>query len=298
MAFDWPEPLRVNPHLATLAEPLRKAAADLGVPDMDRIRIDLLAAYAFPDAHEEGLRLAAMWFLWYLAYDDAIDTGQLPQGWTGERLASRAALIVGGRKNDCLPTLPVLTMLEALIDVTLQGMSEEWGRKYRVELGFYVDACRTTLAWHMVPEYVPPVDKYLAHRRATSAVFPCLLLAERCAGFETPSASRTPALRRLEELSNDLAAWTNDLHGWRRETHAGDSFVRCLMGHGDSEGEAENKVRVVMQLGIREFAAIASTLTDPHALRYARVILSFAQGNDAWYADTDRYPGDVNRGRK
>jgi pulcherriminic acid synthase len=135
-------------------------------------------------------------------------------------------------------------------------MSPGWGSHFLRDLDNYILHAIRYAGMSAVDE-LPPVADFLVLRREESAARPTVDLVEVAARADLPEEFRGSAVwRGLSDACADVLAWTNDLHSYRKERHAGSRFnlVDVLVQHA--------------RLGERDAYARAVDMTNQRAQQF------------------------------
>lgn len=182
---------------------------------------DLMAGY-YLGAPDEVLQAIADYSAWFFVWDDRHDRDivhRRPAAWRRLRFRLHAALDAPHdhlRHDDPLVAAFADTMVR-LYSFLPRTWNARFARHFHVVIEAYDREFR-----NRTEGIVPPVGEYLALRRLTFAHWIWTDLLEAAAGCELPDAVRKkPAFRRAALLSQEFAAWYNDLCSLPKEI-AGD----------------------------------------------------------------------------
>ncbi|MER7762714.1 hypothetical protein [Streptomyces sp. NPDC097619] len=264
--LDLPFPERVSPdverarrrHLRWMRQRDLLSARDLRAYDV--LRLDQLAARAYPFATGEALDLMTDWMGWYFVFDDQFDS---PLGRDPGRVAAIAAATVavmdGGPPTG--PPDPLKDTFRELWERSVRGMSPQWRHRHRESWTRFIGGYAGEAA-DRDGSGPPAPARYMAVRRATIGTDSCFDLVERLTRAEVPDrVRRSPALTAMADLSSEVVALTNDLASLGKETASGEfhNIVPVLQeatGCTTEEAAAE----AVRMAGVRvtEFTAHAA----------------------------------------
>ncbi|EAU85264.1 terpene synthase [Coprinopsis cinerea okayama7 len=156
---------------------------------------------------------------------------------------------------------------------------------------------------------LPDLESYITIRRNNSGCKPCYALIEFCAGIDLPDeVINHPIIQSLEDASNDLIAWSNDIFSFNREQSRHDSFnmVSIVMHQkGFALQEAVNFVGELCKKAMERFQADKRNLPswgpeiDGEVAMYVDGLQNWIVGSLNWSIDgTERYFGKDGPGIK
>ncbi|MFJ9728689.1 epi-isozizaene synthase [Streptomyces sp. NPDC101209] len=228
---------------------------------------DLMAGY-YLGAPDEVLQAIADYSAWFFVWDDRHDRDivhRRPEAWRRLRLGLHAAL---DSPQEYLRHQDPLVAAFADSMVRLYSfLPGTWNARFARHFHAVVEAYDRE--FHNRTEgVVPAVEEYLELRRLTFAHWIWTDLLEAAAGCELPDAVRKhPAYRRAALLSQEFAAWYNDLCSLPKEI-AGDEVhnlgISLIKHEGLTLEEAIAEVRRRVEKCINEFIFV-----ERHALRFA-----------------------------
>lgn len=270
---------------------LRLTAAGLGrFVQGDQTMADLVCRTS-PQAGADTIGLAAEWLLWVFPLDDLCEHifGQ-----------SEPAGPVSLLTASALPQIVTTGMADFCADVTAR-MSPGWGSQFVRDLENYIVHAIRYAGMSAVDE-LPAVADFLVLRREESAARPTVDLVEVAAGADLPEEFRRSAVwRRLSDACADVLAWTNDIHSFQKERHAGSRFnlVDVLVHHARlSEQDAYARAVDMTNQRAQQFVAGAAGLahsseftslteeTRSGVLRCVRGMEHWMRGQYEWFVTT------------
>ncbi|MBC2868115.1 epi-isozizaene synthase [Streptomyces mexicanus] len=201
---------------------MRLMPADKVAEHVDGLRYtDLMAGY-YLGAPDEVLQAIADYSAWFFVWDDRHDRDIVhgrPVAWRRLRRALHTAL---DSPRDHLHHQD--TLVAGFADSVLRLYSflpQTWNARFARHFHAVIEAYDREFR-NRTEGVVPTVEEYLALRRLTFAHWIWTDLLEPSAGLELPDAVRKhPAYRRPALLSQEFAAWYNDLCSLPKEI-AGD----------------------------------------------------------------------------
>ncbi|MGV9242863.1 epi-isozizaene synthase [Streptomyces sp. NPDC003710] len=228
---------------------------------------DLMAGY-YLDAADEVLQAIADYSAWFFVWDDRHDRDivhRRPAAWRRLRFWLHAALDAPG--HHLHHPDPVVAGFADSVGRLYSFLGERWNARFARHFHAVIEAYDREFR-NRIRGTVPTVDAYLELRRLTFAHWIWTDLLEPSAGCELPDAVRKhPAYRRAALLSQEFAAWYNDLCSLPKEI-AGDEVHNlgiCLIHHeGMTLEEAVGEMRRRVEGCIFDFLA-----AEKEALRFA-----------------------------
>ncbi|QKW29342.1 multidrug MFS transporter [Streptomyces seoulensis] len=247
---------------------MRLMPADKVEQHVDGLRYtDLMAGY-YLGAPDEVLQAIADYSAWFFVWDDRHDRDivhRRPVAWRRLRRALHAALDAP-REHLNHPDTLVAAFADSVL--RLYGfLPATWNARFARHFHAVIEAYDRE--FHNRTEgVVPTVEEYLALRRLTFAHWIWTDLLEPSAGRELPDAVReNPAYRRPALLSQEFAAWYNDLCSLPKEI-AGDEVhnlgISLVKHEGLSLEEAIAELRRRVEECISDFL-----VAEQDALRFA-----------------------------
>ncbi|THH17076.1 hypothetical protein EW146_g3682 [Bondarzewia mesenterica] len=281
-------PLRISPYrheVAAQSEAWLLASARLNAKKR-RAFVDLkasdLASMCYPDADQHHLRVVADFINYLFKLDD----------WTDEF----AAKDVGGMR-DCV--------LGALRDPKGFQTDKGVGKLAKSFFGRFMEdggpGCAQRFIDGMVLFFsavtqeardrshhdIADLESYIALRRDTGGCKSCFALIEYAAGIDIPdSVMQHPSIGILEEATNDIVAWTNDIFSYDVEAARGDihNIVIVVMNEQDiSLQEAVDFVGDLCNHSIDTFEQVE---------KYVDGLQNWIIGSLHWSFETPRYFGN------
>ncbi|TCD64044.1 terpene cyclase [Steccherinum ochraceum] len=147
----------------------------------------------------------------------------------------------------------------------------------------------------------PDQESYIEVRRDTSGCKPCFALIEFCAGIDLPEAVVShPVIQSMEEATNDLITWSNDIFSYNVEQARGDThnmisvFMETqgmdLQGAVDTVGELCRASIERFEAGRKELPSWGPVI-DRDVEIYIQGLQDWIVGSLHWSFDTTRYFG-------
>lgn len=231
---------------------------------------DLMAGF-YVNAPDQVLRAIADYSAWFFIWDDRHDRDIVhgrPGDWRRLRYRLHAALDAP-RHHLHHPDPLVAGFADSVLRL-FGFLPRSWNLRFARHFHAVIEAYDREFR-NRTEGYVPGVEEYLALRRHTFAHWIWTDLLEVSAACELPDAVRkNPAYRRAALLTQEFAAWYNDLCSLPKEI-AGDEVHNlgiCLITHeGMSLEEAVDEVRRRVEECIREFLD-----AEQDALKFADAI--------------------------
>jgi epi-isozizaene synthase len=260
-------PRQLHPYWPKLQEKTRTWLLEKRLMPADKVEeyadglcyTDLMAGY-YLGAPDEVLQAIADYSAWFFVWDDRHDRDIVhgrPAAWRQLRDRLHTALdspvdhlhhedaLVAGFADSVLRLYAILT--------------PTWNARFARHFHAVIEAYDREFH-NRTHGIVPGVEEYLALRRLTFAHWIWTDLLEPSAGCELPDAVRKhPAYRRAALLSQEFAAWYNDLCSLPKEI-AGDEVhnlgISLIAHHQLTLEEAIEEVRRRVEECITEFLAV------------------------------------------
>ena len=270
---------------------LRLSAMGLdGFVQDDKTMVDLICRTS-PQAGPDTIGFVADWLLWVFPLDDLC-----------EHVFGRSSITehVDLLTASAIPQ-PVTTGMAAYCTDVMANMSSAWGSQFRRDVDSYLrHAIR--YARTLDPDGLPALADFLVLRREEGAAKPTVDLVEVGVGADLPAEFRdSPVWRELTDACADVLTWTNDIHSYRKERHAGSRFnlIDVLMHH-DRLGEQDAYACAVAMTNekARQFIATAAGLPQTRnfvslsaqaqadVLRCVRGMEDWMRGQYDWFVTT------------
>ena len=257
-------PQRLHPYWPRLQEKTRHWLLEKRLMPAEKVReyaddlryTDLMAGY-YTDASEDVLQAIADYSAWFFVWDDRHDR-DIVHGRVGDwrRLRHRLhAALDAPRHHLHHPDLLVAGFADSVL--RLYGfLSRTWNQRFARHFHAVVEAYDREFR-NRTRGYIPGVEEYLALRRLTFAHRIWTDLLEPGAGCELPESVRKhPAYRRAALLSQEFAAWYNDLCSLPKEI-AGDEVhnlgISLITHEGLTLEEAVDALRRRVEDCVEEF---------------------------------------------
>ncbi|NGO69917.1 isoafricanol synthase [Streptomyces boncukensis] len=277
------------------------------VKEYDALRLERLMAYFYPEAGAHDLAVAADLNAWFFVFDDQFDNSEL--GRAPARIGPLVETLMRALSDGPPPPAErsAGALSSALRDVWVRasaGMPEHWRRRFRGHWHAYLSAYEAEAA-HRTAAVSPTLPRFLAVRRHSIGVQPCLDLAERCCGFTLPDAvHRALPLAVLRELTADVVLFVNDVLSLEKELAAGDVNNSVLVLRARTGCDLPEAVRRTTRLAnarVARFQELAAALPgflereglpEPvrrNTARYTEAMRHLMRGNLSWSLETPRY---------
>ncbi|MGW1258143.1 epi-isozizaene synthase [Streptomyces sp. NPDC002513] len=280
-------PRRLHPYWPRLQEKTRSWLLEKRLMPADKVEehadglcyTDLMAGY-YLGAPDEVLQAIADYSAWFFVWDDRHDRDivhRRPAAWRKLKFQLHAALDSPGhhlRQPD-----PLVAGLADSVGRLYSFLGERWNARFARHFHAVIEAYDREFR-NRARGRVPTVEAYLELRRLTFAHWIWTDLLEPSAGCELPDAVRKhPAYRRAALLSQEFAAWYNDLCSLPKEI-AGDEVhnlgISLVQHEGMTLEEAVGDMRRRIDECISGFLA-----AEKEALRFAASLAGgTAQGKE------------------
>jgi hypothetical protein len=257
-----------------------------------------LAARVGPRATLPGLLLNTDWQTWLFLFDDAYcdeaDLGRRPTDTI--EMATEVLRVVERGHVPSDGANPFLAALDNLRSRLLALATPEQYDRFAAQTVFYLLAL-TWEAAHRERRTIADYDEYVAMRRHSGAVFPCLALIDVINGFELPDAAwSSPQLHAVNDAAADIICWGNDIMSYPREIRRSTQVLSLpavlCRARGLSIDQALRESAALHDQRIRDYQRLEAPLLeqgDPRIARYLADLRSWISGHLAWSAETRRY---------
>ncbi|MFR9789140.1 epi-isozizaene synthase [Streptomyces sp. MB22_4] len=268
-------PRQLHPYWPRLQEKTRLWLLEKRLMPEDKVReyadslryTDLMAGY-YTDAADEVLQAIADYSAWFFVWDDRHDR-DIVHGRAGDwrRLRHRLHTALDAPRHHLHHPDPLVAGFADSVLRLYGFLPGTWNQRFARHFHAVIEAYDREFS-NRTQGYVPDVEEYLALRRLTFAHWIWTDLLEPSAGCELPDPVRkNPAYRRAALLSQEFAAWYNDLCSLPKEI-AGDEVhnlgISLITHEGLSLGEAVDDLRRRVETCVAEFLEAES-----EALRFA-----------------------------
>ncbi|MFD7404923.1 epi-isozizaene synthase [Streptomyces sp. NPDC059866] len=268
-------PRQLHPYWPRLQEKTRTWLLEKRLMPADKVEeyadglcyTDLMAGY-YLGAPDEVLQAIADYSAWFFVWDDRHDRDivhRRPAAW--RRLRGRLHEALDSPRNHLHHEDPVVAGLADSVLRLYSFLPRTWNERFARHFHEVIEAYDREFR-NRTEGIVPTVEEYLALRRLTFAHWIWTDLLEPSAGQELPDGVRKhPAYRRAALLSQEFAAWYNDLCSLPKEI-AGDEVhnlgISLVTHEGLTLEEAVAEVRRRVEECITEFL-----VAEREAMRFA-----------------------------
>ncbi|MFB4287107.1 terpene synthase family protein [Nonomuraea sp. ATR24] len=229
-------PCRMHPAVYAIEAAVIDWARRTGLHADPGVGFHRMAGRAFAEFDAAAAALFAQWLTWLFHLDDELDEGQC-------RLEVFQGMLEGSTGH------PLEAAFADLWRVTSSRMSDQWRRRFAVNLQRQHYACRTEAA-NRASGAAPSLADYPALRRGT--VGPYLYdLVEPCLRVEVPAwVHRSEPWQELVNACSDVTAWCNDVASRPKERGDAHNLV-VIAGRELGLGEREAVAWVVDRIAER-----------------------------------------------
>ncbi|OKH45044.1 terpene synthase [Calothrix sp. HK-06] len=257
-----------------------------------------LAAGAYPYSQLEELKIANDLLNWVFIWDDQCDAsglGKEPE--LLEVFHKRFLEILNGLEltNKDVPLTHALSDLRQRI---LQKMSRTWFLQLVCGFESWFNAYEQE-AMIRAQNITPDLDTYIKLRRSSVGVGIFLTLSEMCHQLNISDSLRNHnVIKKLNLMTGDIIAWSNDIFSAPREIESGDvhNLIIVLKYHQQiSLKQAMNHVAVMHDQEVKKminFEASIPCFGEQLNAQVAKYILgchAWIRSNLDWYSHSDRY---------
>jgi 5-epi-alpha-selinene synthase len=270
----------------------------------DAARFWLLSTSAYPHASKEDAMLLSDWIAWLFIQDDQFDEARV--GRQTRRLQAYVEAAVSLLRQPRLATVredgALLASLSELWQRLRARMNADLAARFTMAFEAYTTAC----LWELDNRdygYTPVEHEYIAVRRDTSGFRLCALLIEMTMEESLPPLAREhPVLRKLQDLTNDVLSWTNDLFSLEKESKRKDmhNLVLILRENGNLPmQQAVDAVAARIAGAIEQFIELEAALpvfsqeADLLVQRYIRGLKAWMAANLHWSLNSGRYELEI-----
>jgi epi-isozizaene synthase len=228
---------------------------------------DLMAGY-YLGAPDEVMQAIGDYSAWFFVWDDRHDRDivhRRPRAW--DRLRTRLHTALDHPQGHLGHDDPVVAGFADSVLRLYSFLPDTWNARFARHFHAVIEAYDREFR-NRTEGFVPTVQEYLELRRLTFAHWIWTDLLEPSAGIELPDSVRKhPAFRRAALLSQEFAAWYNDLCSLPKEI-AGDEVhnlgISLITHEGLTLEEAIAEIRQRVERCISDFL-----VAEREALRFA-----------------------------
>jgi len=260
----------------------------------------LFSAMAYPTISQEDLLLTSDWMGWLFIQDDHFDESRV--GRQTRRMQSYVEAALSHLRQPRLATVredgALLASLSELWQRLRIRMDTDLAARFIMSFESYTTGCLWELE-NRAYGYIPTENEYIAIRRDTSGFRPCALMIEMTMGESLPPLAREhPIVRRMQDLTNDVLSWTNDLFSVEKEAKRKDIHNLVIILHHNNNmtlQEAIDTVAMRIDNAVQQFIELETALpiftpeTNTLVTRYVAGLKSWMSANLAWSIMTGRY---------
>ncbi|GAA3630882.1 isoafricanol synthase [Streptomyces chitinivorans] len=280
-------------------------SGEAALEEYDALRLERAMARFYPRAADEDLMLATDVNGWFFVFDDRLDgpSGRRPHDVT--RLVDRLVRVMDGRRPPSgVPADPLVESFRDLWHRVNEGMPPVWRDRFRGHWHGYLLAHHRE-ALNRSGAQLPTVEEFLAARRHTIGIQPCLDLAERCGRYTLPSGLHGGRpLREMRRITDDVAIFVNDIVSLDKELAAGDvnnTVVLLRHGTGRPLPDCVREIGAAANGRVARFRELAARLpglleaagvprgTRAHVEDYVDGMRNVMRGNLDWSLESGRY---------
>ncbi|KAJ5895356.1 Terpene synthase metal binding domain protein [Penicillium taxi] len=282
-----------------------------GTTEKERMKLDkadfaLFAASWTEHAGGPEFRTICDWCNWVFYFDDQFDEGHLCQDpLNAQREADiLTQIMTTGLKDDEYKDDPpraralrsaFRSVWERLVERASKGVQarfreamQDFCRGLVGQVGVRAELCSQDIAG------------YLAFRRGSIGVIPCIVFAEYYHNLRLPEEFfRVPAVQRLKDLAAEITVLHNDVLSYHKEYDMGavHNIVIIFRQQGMTQQEAYNNVDTLIRQRLQEWHLRVSEVPiygeniDAQVHKYLTACREVAVGNLHWSFATERYFG-------
>nr|QDO73502.1 PeniA [Penicillium griseofulvum] len=269
----------------------------------------LFAAWWTADAGKSEFRTICDWCNWVFYFDDQFDEGHLCED---EAKAQREAdiltqiMTVGLRDDEYPDDLPRARALRYAFRSVWERISQRASagvqRRFREAMQEF---CKGLVGQVGVRADIDTreLDPYLAFRRQSIGVVPCIVFAEYYHDLRLPDEFfEHPSVKTIMDLAAEITVLHNDVLSYHKEYEMGaiHNIVIILRERGMTQQEAYNETDKLIQKRLREWHLAVNQLPfygealDLQVQKFVQACQEVAVGNLHWSFATERYFGNQN----
>ncbi|WP_051717860.1 isoafricanol synthase [Streptomyces megasporus] len=273
--------------------------------EYDALRLERAMARFYPRATGEDLMLATDVNGWFFVFDDQFDglLGRRPDD-VARLLDSLTAVMDEVRPPAGASSNPLVESFRDLWSRVNDGMPPVWRERFKRHWRGYLLAHHQE-ALNRSGSALPTLAEFLAARRHSIGIQPCLDLAERCGRYTLPPQLHGGSpLKEMRRITDDVAIFVNDIVSLDKELAVGDVNNTVILLHRTTGRTLEECVREICAAAnervvrFREHAASLPGLLAasgvPEELRacvedYVDGMRNVMRGNLDWSLESRRY---------
>ncbi|KAF8442269.1 isoprenoid synthase domain-containing protein [Boletus edulis BED1] len=302
LVSDCHYPLFLSPHcykVARASEQWLLQGARLVEPRVTKfmgLKAGELTAACYPDADEFHLRVCSDFMNWLFNMDDWLDEFDVTDTWGMRECCIGAFRDPINFQTDKLGGLMSKSFFGRFIQTGGPGCTERF--IHTMDLFFIAVAKQ---ADDRAKGRVPDLESYITVRRDTSGCKPCFALIEYAARIDLPDEVMShPVIMSMEEATNDLVTWSNDIFSYnveqsRHDTH--NMIVVLMREQGLDLQGAVDYVGALCKGTIQRFEDNRAILPlwgeelDKQVAIYVQGLQNWIVGSLHWSFDSERYFG-------
>ncbi|KAI0078811.1 terpene synthase [Panus rudis PR-1116 ss-1] len=235
LVSNCPYPLRVNP----LSEIVTRQSEEWILSEATyterkrqvflNVRAGVLTANCYPKADEFHLQVASDYLTWLFCFDDWSDEFDESDAYSfAECIMACLRDPVNFQTDKAAGRLT-----KSFFSRYLRTSGPRCAKRFIDTMDLYLKAVAQQAA-DRTDDNTPDLESYIALRRDTSACRPCFALHEWVADIDLPDeVAQHPLVKSMEEATNDLVSWSNDVFSYNNEQSRGDThnLVAVIMKH-------------------------------------------------------------------
>ncbi|KAG2031237.1 isoprenoid synthase domain-containing protein [Suillus americanus] len=295
-------PLRLNPNsypVSRASEQWLIQGARLAEPKLTEfmgLQAGELTAACYPDADAFRLRVCSDFLNWLFNMDDWLDEFDVDGTWGIRECCLSAFRDPINSQTEKLSGKMCKSYFSRFMQTGGPGCTERFIQTMDL---FFIAAAKQ--ADDRAKGRIPDLESYITLRRDTSACKPCFALIEYAALIDLPDKVMShPAIMAMEEATNDLVTWSNDIFSYnveqsRHDTH---NMIAVLMREqGLNVQGAVDYVGRLCRSSIQRFKDNRDILPswgeelDMQVAIYIEGLQNWIVGSLHWSFDSTRYFG-------
>ncbi|KAF8840213.1 terpene synthase [Paxillus ammoniavirescens] len=302
LVSDCSYPLRLSPYCNNVARASERWLLQGACLSQSRatkfmgLKAGELTAACYPDADPFHLRVCSDFMNWLFNMDDWLDEFDVNKTWSMRDCCIGAFRDPINFQTEKLGGKMSKSFFSRFMRTGGPGCTERF--IHTMDLFFTAVAKQ---AEDRANGHIPDLDSYITVRRDTSGCKPCFALIEYAAGIDLPDEVMShPVIMAMEEATNDLVTWSNDIFSYNVEQSRGDTHNMIVVLAREQGLDLQGAVDYVGALckgTIQRFEENRAMLPswgqelDEQVATYVEGLQNWIVGSLHWSFDSERYFG-------
>ncbi|KAG2145306.1 isoprenoid synthase domain-containing protein [Suillus bovinus] len=303
LVSDCHYPLRLNPDcypVSRASEQWLLHGAHLAEPRVTKfmgLHAGELTAACYPDSDAFHLRVCSDFMNWLFNLDDWLDEFDTDDTWGMRECCISAFRDPINFQTEKLAGKMCKSYFSRFVQTGGFGCTERF--IHTMDLFFIAVAQQ---ADDRAKGRIPDLESYITTRRDTSGCKPCFALIEYAALIDLPDKVMShPVIMAMEEATNDLVTWSNDLFSYNKEQSVHDTHNMIVILMCEQDLNLQGAVDYVGRLckdSIQRFEDSRDILPswgeelDRQVAIYIEGLQNWIVGSLHWSFDSTRYFGN------